>query len=201
VILDNDDDLDKVPAGGRPKTLLVKSIPGVLNWTRVCITPFQPQNSPQNRQSPLIHLVHGMTLRRAAMLRRQPGDLGLTSSTACFLLPHKPNHCKIRPTSKLSAVSLEARQWSLGSISSPSLPTAAMMNGQMRTWLYWRKNWYWLWESNKWSHHRPAHLPPQVLARLRRRRTRSRVENAAKSLVVDQKSCEILVDLETSSGP
>jgi hypothetical protein len=28
--------------GVRPKALLVKSIPGVLNWTRVCITPFQP---------------------------------------------------------------------------------------------------------------------------------------------------------------
>ncbi|KAH9204648.1 hypothetical protein DL95DRAFT_418097 [Leptodontidium sp. 2 PMI_412] len=50
------------------------------------------------------------------MLRRQPRVLGLTSSTACLLLPHKPNprpslnpprRCKIRPTSKMSVVSLE----------------------------------------------------------------------------------------------
>jgi hypothetical protein len=27
-----------------------------------------------------------------------------------------------------------------------------MMDGQMRTWLNWRKNLGWLWESNKWSH-------------------------------------------------
>ena len=74
-----------------------------------------------------------MTLRRAARLRRQPWDLRLTSSTACLLLLPKPNHCKSRPTSKVSAVSLEACQWSLRSIPSPSLPTAAMMHGQMRT--------------------------------------------------------------------
>jgi hypothetical protein len=53
-------------------------------------------------------------------------------------------HSKIRPTSKVSVVSLEARQWSLRSTLSPSLPTAAMMDGQMRTWLTWRKNWGWL---------------------------------------------------------
>jgi len=106
------------------------------------------------------------------MLRRQPWDLGLTSSRACLLLPHKPNHCKIRPTSKVSAVSLEVRKW-----------------------LNWRKNWGWLWESNKWSHYRPAQLPPQVLARPRQHRTRSRVQNAAKPLVVDQKICEMLVDV------
>jgi hypothetical protein len=127
-------------------------------------------------------------------LRRQPRDLSLTSSTTCLLLSHKPDHCKIRPTSKVSAVSLKAPQWSLRSTPS-SLPTAAMMDGQMRTWLNWRNNWGWLWESNKWSHHRPSHLPPQVLARPRHHRTRSRVENAAKPLVVDQKSCEMLVDV------
>jgi hypothetical protein len=129
------------------------------------------------------------------MLRRQPRDLGFTSSTACLLLPHKPNYCKIRPTSKVSAVLLEAHQWSLRSTPSPSLPTAAIIDTQMRTWLNWRKNWGWHWESNKWSHHRPAHLPPQVLARPRHHRTRSRVENAAKPLVVDQKSREMLVDV------
>ncbi|TVY89005.1 hypothetical protein LAWI1_G003347 [Lachnellula willkommii] len=38
-----------------------------------------------------MHSVRGITLRRAAILRSQPRDLGLTSSTACLLLPHKPN--------------------------------------------------------------------------------------------------------------
>jgi hypothetical protein len=47
------------------------------------------------------------------MLRRQPRDLGFTSSTACLLLLHKPNQFKIRPASKASTVSLEVRQWSL----------------------------------------------------------------------------------------
>jgi hypothetical protein len=79
-------------------------------------------------------------------------DLGLTRSTACLLLPRKPNHYKIRPTSKVLVVSLEARQWSLRSTPSPSLLTAAMMVGQMGAWLNWRKNWGSLWESNKWSH-------------------------------------------------
>jgi hypothetical protein len=71
---------------------------------------------------------------------------GLRSSEpqACLLLPHKPNprpspnyssHCKIRPTSKLSAVSLEAHGWSLRSTPSLSLPIAAMIDRQMRTWL------------------------------------------------------------------
>jgi hypothetical protein len=58
----------------------------------------------------------------------------------------------------------------------------------------------WLWESNKWSHHRPAHLPLQVLARPRHHRTRSRVD-AAKPLVVDQKSYEMLVDVVPQPGP
>ena len=38
MILDSDDDLDKARAGGRPKALPVKSIPGVLNWTRIPIS-------------------------------------------------------------------------------------------------------------------------------------------------------------------
>jgi hypothetical protein len=42
------------------------------------------------------------------MLRRQSRDLGLTSSTACLLFSHKPNHCNIGPTSKVSVVSLGA---------------------------------------------------------------------------------------------
>jgi hypothetical protein len=54
-----------------------------------------------------------MTLWKAAILRSQPRDLGLTSSTAYLLLPHKtnprpslnpPSHCKIRTASKVSAV-------------------------------------------------------------------------------------------------
>jgi hypothetical protein len=55
--------------GMRLKALPAKSTPGVRTRTRVYITPSQPQNSPQRRQSPLMHPVHGMTLRRAAILR------------------------------------------------------------------------------------------------------------------------------------
>jgi hypothetical protein len=126
------------------------SILGVSNGMRVCITPSQPQNSSQRRQSPLIHPVYSMTLKRAAILRSQPRGLGLLSSTACLLPPHKPNppnppsHCKIRPTSKVSAISLGARQCSLRSTPSPSLPIAAMMDRLMIAWLNWRKNLGWL---------------------------------------------------------
>src|SRR6266498_5589903 len=62
--------------GMRPKALLAMSILGVLNGMRVRITPSQPQNSPQRRQSPLMHPVHGMTLRRAAILRKPSPGLG-----------------------------------------------------------------------------------------------------------------------------
>ncbi|ESZ89590.1 hypothetical protein SBOR_10026 [Sclerotinia borealis F-4128] len=53
------------------------------------------------------------------------------------------------------------------------------------------------WESNKWSHHRPAHLPPQVLARPRHHRTRSRVENAAKPLGLEWEQQETRVAVES----
>jgi hypothetical protein len=151
-----------------------------------------------------MHPVRSMTLRRAAILRSQLRDLGLLSRTACLLLPYKPNprpspnhssHCKIRPISKVSAVLLEVHQWSLRSTPSPSLPIAAIMDGLMIVWLNWRKNLVWLWESNKWSHYRPAYLPRQVLAQPRHPRTRPRVENAAKPPVADQKSCKMLVDM------
>ncbi|KAH6668417.1 hypothetical protein B0J14DRAFT_163863 [Halenospora varia] len=103
--------------------------------------------------SPLIHPVHSMTLRRAAILRSELRDLGLVSSKACILLPHKlrprpsPNplrRYKIRPTSNMSAVLLGARQWSLRSTPSPSLSTVAIMDGLMIAWLNWRQNWGWL---------------------------------------------------------
>ena len=174
MILDNDDDLDKARSGGQ-----AEGASGKVDTGRIELDASLHNSLPTR-------------------------DLGLMSSTACLLLPHKPNprpslnppsHCKIRPTNKMSAVSLEARRWSLHSTPSPSLSTAAMMDGQMRTWLNWRKKWGWLWESSKRSHHRPAHLPPQVLARPRHHRTRSRVENAAKPMVDDQKSCETLVDM------
>lgn len=70
MILDNYDDLDKACAGVPAEGASGEVDNGVLNWTRVCITPFQPRNSPQHRQSPLTHVVHGMPMRRAAMLRR-----------------------------------------------------------------------------------------------------------------------------------
>ncbi|PVH67637.1 hypothetical protein DL98DRAFT_639498 [Cadophora sp. DSE1049] len=47
----------------------------------------------------------------------------------------------------------------------PSAPAQVQaLQGQIHqqdeTWLNWRKNWGWLWESNKWSHHRPhTYLP------------------------------------------
>jgi hypothetical protein len=95
----------------RPKALLVMSmsILGVLNRTRVCMTPSQLQNPPQHRQSPWIHPVRG-----------QLRDLGLVSSTACLLLPHKPNpnpkpspnplsYYKVGLTSKVLIILLKAR--------------------------------------------------------------------------------------------
>jgi hypothetical protein len=50
-------------------------------------------------------------------------------------LPNPPSHCKIRPTSCVTMISLRARQLSLRSTPSPSLPTAVMMDGLMRAWL------------------------------------------------------------------
>jgi hypothetical protein len=41
----------------------------------------------------------------------------------------------------------QACQWSLRLTPSPSLPTAAMMDGLMIVWLNSRKNWGWLWKS------------------------------------------------------
>ncbi|KAH6667186.1 hypothetical protein B0J14DRAFT_184401 [Halenospora varia] len=139
----------------RPKkALLVMSILGVSDGIRVRITPSQPQNSPPSRQSPLIHPIHGMTLRRAAILRSELRDLGLVSSKACILLPHKlsprsspdpPSRHNIRSTSNISSISLRACQWSLRLTLCLSFPTAAMMDGLMIAWLNWRQNWGWLW--------------------------------------------------------
>ena len=98
--------------GARSKALLVKPILHVLNWTRVYITPSQPQNSPQRQHSPSMHSVRVITLRRAAILRSQPRDLGLTSSTACLLLPHKPNpRPSPNPPSHRSDPSARCRQY------------------------------------------------------------------------------------------
>lgn len=127
------------------KPFSVMSTQGILNWTRVCMTPLQSQDSPQRPQSPSMYPVHGMTLKRAAVLRSQPRDLGLTSSTPYLLLPHKPSpraspnpphHSKISPTSKVSAV-----LWTLRSTPSPTLQTASTADGQMRKWPHWRKSW------------------------------------------------------------
>jgi len=79
-------------------------------------------------------------------------DLGLMSCTACLLLPHKPNHCKIDPPAR-------CRQYHSKHVSGvcAPLPPKSSDSGddrQMRTWLNWRKNWGWLWESNRRSHHR-----------------------------------------------
>jgi hypothetical protein len=137
------------------------------------------------------------------MLRRQPRDLGLTSSTACLPLPHKP---KLQDQTHQQGVGSITRSTSVES-ALHSLPKSSDSGDD--GWIdenmaELEKELGLAWESNKWSHQRPAHLPPQVLARPRHHRTRSRVENAAKPLVVDQKSCEMLVDvvpqLRTLSG-
>jgi hypothetical protein len=137
-----------------PKALPVMSILGGLNGMRIRITPSQPQNSPPGQQSPLIHPVHGMMLRRAVGSTSLLQDLGLVSSTACLLLPHKINlrsspnplrHNKIRLISKTSAISLRARPWSQRLTPCSSLPATAMMNGLRTAWLNWREKWDWLW--------------------------------------------------------
>ncbi|KAH9203169.1 hypothetical protein DL95DRAFT_399621 [Leptodontidium sp. 2 PMI_412] len=186
-----------------PKALSGISTLGVLNGMRVRISS-QTQNSLQRRQNLLIHPAHGMTLKRLVMSTSQLRSLGLVSKSASLLLSHKPNrrlslnplhHYRIRPSSKTSTISRRARQWSPRPNPSPSLLTTAMMDGLMIVWLNWRKHWDWLWKSNMWSHRRPARLPPQVLARSKRHRTRPRVENAPKLPVADQKSCKILLDM------
>jgi hypothetical protein len=120
-------------------TLLVMSILGMLHRMQVRITPSRPQNSPLGQQSPLVHPVHGMMLRKVAGSMSLFQDLG---SKACLLLPHKINpksspnplrDYKIRLISKTSAISLRARRWSQRLTPCPSLPTTAMMDG--RTWV------------------------------------------------------------------
>jgi hypothetical protein len=62
---------------------------------------------------------------------------GVPSTPAQAQLQTFPQSCKpISPTGKVSAVLLEACQWSLRSTPSLTLPTAAMMGGGLRrTWL------------------------------------------------------------------
>lgn len=153
MILDNDDDLDKARAGGQAEGASGKVDTGRIELDASLYKSLPTSELASAPAESIDTSCPWYDVEEARYVEETTRDLGLMSSTACLLLLHKPNprpslnppsHCKIRPTSKMSAVSLEARRWSLHSTSSPSLPTAAMMNGQMRTWLNWRKNWDWL---------------------------------------------------------
>jgi len=85
VILDNDDNLDKARTGDRLKALPVKSIPGVLNWTRVFITPFQPQNSPRFESTTALHTVTPKQFRSRARI---------STAVAAAVDDHRRDKCR-----------------------------------------------------------------------------------------------------------
>lgn len=142
--------------GNEAKRASGMAILGVFNRTPVCMTPSQPQNAPLGRKE-------------------------------CLLLPYKPNpnpcpnplgHSKTIPISKVSTISVRARQVEFALHFLPGLLTVATMGGQMKTWLNLTKNWVWLWESNSGIIiGRYTSLGPCTA---RHRRTMSGVEKAPK---------------------
>lgn len=131
MILDNDDDLDRPRAGGQ-----AEGVSGKVGAGRIALNVGLHNSLPTSElaSAPTESIASScMTLGRAAISRRQPRDLGLTSSTSCLLLLHKLNQCKVRAASKVSAVSLDARGWSLRTTHSLPKSSDSSDDGQMRT--------------------------------------------------------------------
>ncbi|KAG4432844.1 hypothetical protein IFR05_011683 [Cadophora sp. M221] len=114
VILDNHDDLDKARSGGQAEGASGKvdtgrieldaSLHNSLPTSKLALAPTESIDTS----------CPWYDVEEARYVEETTRDLGLMSSTACLLLPYNPNprsslnhpsHCKIRPTSKMSASS------------------------------------------------------------------------------------------------